>query len=178
MRALRFPIFLTIILLCAEAALCQQRQFQFDQFPATVYRGQIQVPPGVARHTASGWIDEGLRSVLDPEVNFAGEYWLLAHSCGTYCRWYSLSNLRTGKEIRDISQFATAEPTPMTKDGIPYLTILYSQPNSRLLIAEYHLNFDVPNQQETCRQRYFLLDAGKINPISKTFPFCTEDLEK
>lgn len=73
--------------------------------------------------------------------------------------------------------FATGDPMPKTSDGHPYLTILYYKPDSRLLIAEYHLDFDDPNKQETCRKRYFVFEYGKIKPISKAISFCTEDDE-
>ncbi len=71
--------------------------------------------------------------------------------------------------------FDGGDPLPKTKDGHPYLTVLFYKPDSRLLIAEYHLDFDNPDKPETCRQRYFVLEDGKLQPISKTFPFCTEE---
>jgi hypothetical protein len=74
--------------------------------------------------------------------------------------------------------FDAPEHLPVTKDGHPYLTMLYYRPDSRLLIAEYHLDFDDPDKTETCRQRYFVLENGKLRPISKTFPFCTEERER
>jgi hypothetical protein len=73
--------------------------------------------------------------------------------------------------------FDCTEERPVTKDGHPYLTVLFYKPDSRLLIAEYHLDFEDPDKKETCRQRYFVLEDGKIKPISKTFPFCTEEHE-
>lgn len=41
----------------------------------------------------------------------------------------------------------------MNKDGHPYLTILYTRPDSTLLIAEYLLDFMDPDKAETCRQQ-------------------------
>ena len=53
--------------------------------------------------------------------------------------------------------------------------MLHYKPDSPLLIAEYHLDFDDPDKLETCRQQYFVLEKGKLKTISKIFPFCTED---
>ncbi|MGB0063472.1 MAG: hypothetical protein WBP85_03430 [Terracidiphilus sp.] len=155
-------------------AQTHQRQFQFEQFPAEVYKGPIRIPTGLHKDENGEWQDALGNSVAPPEVGFAGEYYLPVHSCGTGCRYYDLISLRTGKTIPEISMFGTGDPMPKTRDGHPYLTILYYKPDSRLLIAEYHLDFDELNKQETCRQRYFVLADGKIKPISKTFSFCTE----
>ena len=143
----------------------RKRHFQFEQFPAEVYKGPIRIPSNLHRDAEGAWRDDLGKLVDEPEVTFAGEYYLAGHSCGT------------GEEIRQVDQFDAGEEPPKTADGHPYLTILYGRPDSRLLIAEYHLDFDDPNKQETCRQRYFVLEGGKLKPISKTFSFCTEDSE-
>lgn len=155
----------------------QTRQFQFEQYPAKVYEGPIKVPARLHKDK-DGWKDEDGRGIALPSVGFAGEYYLPVQSCGTGCRFYSLVNLRTGVGIPEISMFDSGDPLPRTKNGHPYLTELFYRPNSRLLIAEYHLDFDNPHKTETCRQRYFVFEDRKIRPISKTFPFCTEDQEK
>jgi hypothetical protein len=151
------------------------RQFQFGQFPAKIYKGPLKVPSGLKRNMSGGLSDQYDRSFPPLAVGFAGEYYLPVISCGTGCRGYELVNLRTGVEIPKIAMFDSGETLPRTKDGHPYLTMLYYRPDSRLLIAEYHLDFDDPNKAETCRQRYFVLDGEQFRPISKTFAFCTED---
>jgi hypothetical protein len=174
------PFFAPLAVLFAGIGVAQSqpRQFQFEQFPVRVFKGLIRIPKGVRKVPDNEWIDEAGKSVGKPKVNFAGDYWLLGHSCGTWCRWYSLTSLRTGTDIAGIQMFNTAEPTPVTTDGHPYLTILYTRPDSRLIIAGYHLNFDSSVNKETCRQRYYLLEADKLRPISKTLPFCTEEPER
>lgn len=159
------------------AAQEYSRQFQFEQYPAKVYDGPTKLPQGLHKGSDGAWHDALEKLVDEPEVTFAGEYYLAAHSCGAFCRYYQLTNLRTGVELKVLDRFACAEPRPRTPDGHPYLTILYAHPNSRLLIAEYHLDFEDPDKTETCRQQYFVLDGIKLKPISKILPFCTEDRE-
>lgn len=108
-------------------------------------------------------------------VNFAGEYYLVAHSCGTGCRYYTLSNLRTGGEVDEVSMFDAGEPAPHTRDGHTYVPILFFKPDSKLLIAQYALDVDKPTQTNRCRQRYFVFKNGTFKAISKTFPSCTRE---
>ena len=171
MIALVFPSVLGV----ACGAQAPKRQFQFDQYPAKVYAGPIKVPEDLHKDESGDWHDENDKLYPPVDVGFAGEYYLPILSCGTGCRYHLLVNLRTGAYIPDISMFDAPEQRPKTKDGHPYLTMLYYKPDSRLLIAEYHLDFDDPRKQETCRQRYFVIEDGKLKPISKTFSFCTED---
>jgi hypothetical protein len=149
------------------------RQYQFEKYPANVYDGPIKVPEGLHQDKDGAWRDALEKLVADPEVTFAGEYYLAGHSCGAGCRYYELTNLRTGSHLKDVDQFDATEERPRTPDGHPYLTILYAHPNSRLLIAEYLLDFDDPQKTETCRQQYFVLGNRKLRAISKVLPFCT-----
>jgi hypothetical protein len=159
-------------------AQMHKRQFEFEQFPVPVYQGLIRIPTGLHKDKEGAWRDALEKWVAPPEVTFAGEYYLAGHSCGADCRYYQLFDLRTGMEIQGVDRFTAAEDPPKTPDGHPYLTILYSRPDSLLLIAEYHLDFDDPNKQETCRQEYFVLKGGKLQAISKIFSFCTEEHER
>jgi hypothetical protein len=77
-----------------------------------------------------------------------------------------------------MERFNTAEPMPKNRAGIPFLTILYGRAESRLLIAQYLLNFDDPKVPETCHQQYFVLDGGKFRSISPILPRCTQGLDK
>jgi hypothetical protein len=164
--------------ICGMACCAQppKRQFQFEQFPVEIYRGPIKIPEDLHKDENGDWRDENDKWYPPVAVGFAGEYYLPILGCGTGCRYHLLVNLRTGAGIPDISMFDAPEQRPKTKDGRTYVTLLYYRPNSSLLIAEYHLDFDDP-QHETCRQRYFVLEDGKLKPISKTFPFCTEGQE-
>jgi hypothetical protein len=182
MKSPSWTVIVLLALICTAKmaqpqAQTRTRQFQFEQFPVEIYKGSIRIPTGLHKDVEGAWRDALEKLVDEPEVTFAGEYYLAGHSCGTFCRYYQLFDLRTGKDIQGVDQFTAAEDPPKTPDGHPYLTILYSKPDSRLLIAEYHLDFDDPKKQETCRQQYFVLKTGKLQAISKIFSFCTEDSE-
>jgi hypothetical protein len=158
-------------------APADKRQFEFEQYPAKIYDGPIHMPTGLHKDDQGDWRDALEKWVAPPEVTFAGEYYLAVHSCGAMCRYYQLFNVRTGKEISQIDQFASAEEPPKTTDGHPCWTDLYSRPNSRLLIAEYNLDLDDADKPQVCRQQYFVLENGKLRAISRIFSFCTEENE-
>ncbi len=172
-----YSLAIALVLPSVSRAQAPVRQFQFEQYPANVYHGTLRTPTGLKQDKDGIWYDEGGRLIIAPKITFAGQYYLSAHTCGTGCRYYQLSNLRTGVDISAVSMFNANEPFPKTRDGHPYLTVLHYKSDSRLLIAEYHLDFDDPDKHETCRQRYFVLEDGTLKSISKTFSFCTEGQE-
>src|SRR5450432_797375 len=92
-RALLMMVYLGFCVSALEAAQDQARKFQFEEFPTNVYRGRFHIPKGLSKVDGE-WLDYGGKPAAPPEVTFAGEYYLTAHSCGTDCRYYQLSNLR------------------------------------------------------------------------------------
>ena len=148
---------------------------QYGQFPVKIYEGPIRIPTYVSKVSDGEWRDENYKLVEPPEVNFAGEYYLSAHSCGTSCRYYQLTNLRTGSEVDQISMFNAGEPLPQTKDRHDYLPILLHRPDSKLLIVQYLIDPIKTADKSHCRQRYFVFDGGRITAISKTFLSCTRE---
>jgi hypothetical protein len=145
----------------------------FRQFPAEVYRGPLKIPRSVHQDSDGAWRDELNKWVAEPEVNFAGEYYLAGHSCGTCCRYYSLHNLHTGDALESISMFDAGDPPPETRDGHTYVPILFFRPDSRLLIVQYELDACTPKETGQCRQRYFIFANGRFRAISQALPFCT-----
>jgi hypothetical protein len=166
-------------LLCASsglhAAQNDTKPLQFEQFPADFYRGKLKIPRGVYKDSEGQWRDEGHKLVAPLMVNFAGEYYLAAHSCGTGCRYYTLNNLRTGRDVSQVSMFNADEPVRHTRDGHTYVPILFFKPDSILLIAQYALDVDKPTQSNQCRQRYFAFKNGTFTAISRTFPSCSRE---
>lgn len=165
-------------LLCASsashAAQKEAKAPRFEQYSVTTYRGELKNPQDLHRDSEGVWRDEQNKMVSPPVVNFAGEYYLASHSCGTGCRYYTLNNLRTGREVSQISMFDAGEPTPLTKDGHTYVPILFFKPDSTLLIVQYDLDVDKPTRSNRCRQRFFVFKDKKLSAISRTFPSCTQ----
>jgi hypothetical protein len=155
-----------------------RRAFQFNQFPVDVYRGHIKMPREFHKDQDGLWVDESGKPATAPRVDFAGEYFLAAHSCGTCCRYYTLNNLRTGGEIGQINMFDAGDPTPTTKDGHTSVPILFFRPDSRLLMVQYQLDLCTPVEHNQCRQRYFVFEDGRIRSLSRTHSSCTREGEE
>ena len=113
--------FVAALIACLPAIPCLAQktppQFHYEQFPAAVYHGKLRTPPYL-RKTAEGWeeADTG-RAASAPRVTFAGEYLLSAYTCGTCCRFYMMTNMRTGYRVRSVGMFDTGDTQPVTKDG-------------------------------------------------------------
>lgn len=166
-EASKLSILFLIIL--TSAPLLAEALPRFEDYPASPYRGVIHRPKWI-RHGSSGeWRDDVGKLVDDPEINFAGRYFICVHICGTGCRYYTLTDLSSGHDLDMLEVFATAEPTPKTRDGREYLTELFSRPDSRMLVAQYHIGLP---QEEECRERIFLFDSGKLKPITGTRRGC------
>ena len=132
------------------------------------------MPGDVHKDSKGAWRDDSDKLVEDPEVNFAGDYYLAAHSCGTSCRYYTLDNLRSGREVKSVSMFDAAEPLPARKTGT-YVPILFFKPDSRLLIVQYELDLSPPVEHNPCRQRYYVFENGRFRSLSKTLMSCTRE---
>lgn len=150
----------------------------FNQYPTEVYRGHIRIPREFHRDPDGLWVDDSGKPAFQPHVNFAGEYFLAVHSCGTCCRYYTLNNLRTGVEVKEVRMFDAAEPSPVTKDGRTYVPILHFKPGSTLLLVQYELDLCTAEGKNECRQRYFIFEGGHFKAISRTLRFCTHEGEE
>lgn len=166
---------LAALLLLSSPSEAQEdaHAIQFERFPVEVYRGPTKIPKGLYKDSDGMWRDELGKWALPPDVNFAGEYWLAAHSCGTGCRYYQLIDLRSGEDIQQVSMFDAGDPPPQTRDGHTYIPILVFKPDSKLLVVQYEIDSDTPGKKEQCRQRYYAFDDGRFKAISKTLPSCT-----
>jgi hypothetical protein len=176
------------ILMCARVCLAQKpvHQFEFKQFPAEVYQGKHHVPHYLRKDPDGGWIEADTgKPAAAPAVTFAGEYDLAAYTCGTCCRFYKMTSMRTGREVNKVSMFDTErisdageEIDAQTRDGHPYVPVLHFKPNSNLLIVQYQLDLCTIGAKSTCRQRYYVFEKGEFRSISKTLPFCTKEGEE
>jgi len=178
----RFAAFASaVLLLCLRSVAAQShdRKLEFDQFRVKLYRGHFKIPQEFHKDRDGLWVDGAGKPSSAPSVNFAGEYFLTAHSCGTCCRYYTLNDLRTGSEIGQVSMFDASDRAPhVTKDGHTYVPILFFKPDSRLLIVQYELDLCTRDQHNQCRQRYFVFEDGRFHSVSETLSSCTRQGEE
>lgn len=158
------------ILFASLATLSAQSSPSFEDYKVAVYTGTMHWPKWIRRISTDEWRDELNKFIEPPEVNFAGKYFVSVHSCGTGCRYYTMTDLSSGRELKLLKEFSAAEPLPKTRDGYPYLTDLLTRPNSKLLVAQYHVD---STRGEECRERAFIFEDEKITPLTNTRRTCT-----
>jgi hypothetical protein len=156
---------LTIAFFWLTPSLAAQPSPRFEDYPARTYTGTIHRPKWIRHVTGTEWRDNLNKLVSPPEVNFAGQYFVSVHSCGTFCRYYTMTDLSSGRELDLLKDFAAGEPTPKTREGYPYITDLETRANSKLLVAHYVIQ--APGGDE-CRERAFVLNNGKVTPVTGT----------
>jgi len=155
---------------CAEETLTAPN---FSDYPVAVYTGKIYIPSYYTK-SKDGWRDDMGKEVAPIAVNFSGKYYIGLHSCGAECRYYTLSDLSTGKDFKTLDVFSTDGDQPKkTGDGHTFVTDLISRPDSKAFIARYHID-SKNNSPEECRERFFILseDGVKITAITKTIHSC------
>ncbi len=157
-------ITLLLIFLGLTLLVTGQTPPRFEDYGVAIYRGTIHRPKWIRRVADNEWRDEVGKLVEPPEINFAGKYFVAVHSCGTACRYYTMTDLSSGRELELLKDFAAAEPPPTTRQGYQYVTDLVTRANSKLLIAQFRV--DAPRGEE-CRERAFILEAAKITPVNQ-----------
>ncbi|WP_205417378.1 hypothetical protein [Trinickia diaoshuihuensis] len=119
------------------------------------------------------------KEVAPVRINFAGRYYMGLHSCGTQCRYFTLSDLSTGQDSNAFDMFSAADgKRATTRDGRSYVTELVVHPNSTMVIARYHIDSSAARPSE-CRERVFVLadDGMQVNPITATVEGCEQPLD-
>jgi hypothetical protein len=150
---------------CLTPSLAAQSWPRFKDYQVPLYKGAIHRPKWIRHVKGDEWRDDLNKLVDPPEVNFAGKYVVACHSCGTGCRYYTMTDLASGRELNLLKDFDAAEPPPKTREGYPYITDLVTRAKSKLLIAQYQI--DSPRGQE-CRERAFVYNGHSLTPISST----------
>ncbi len=163
-------ISLSVAFFCLTPSLAAQSSPRFKDYEVPVYTGAIHRPKWIRRVSGDEWRDNLGKLVEPPEVNFAGKYFISVHSCGTGCRYYTMTDLSSGRELNLLKDFGAAEPPPTTREGYPY-TDLITRANSKLLVAQYRV--ESPRGEE-CRERAFVLVGDKLTPIIGTQRTCTQ----
>jgi hypothetical protein len=164
-------ITLLLIFLGLTFQVIGQTSPRFEDYEAPVYRGTIHKPKWIRLVAKDEWRDQLDKLVGPPEINFAGKYLVSVHSCGTGCRYYTMTDLSSGRELDLLKEFDVTEPSPTTREGYPYITDLVTRANSKLLVAQFHV--DSPRGDE-CRERAFILEGEKITPVTNTRRSCTK----
>lgn len=167
------PIPFLVLLLLPPVVCAQQveRLPGFQQYRVDVFKGKIVRPKSMRSGKTGEWRNEFGKLVDPPEVNFAGRFYIGTHSCGTGCRYYSLTDLKTGGELRTLDAFAAGEEPPQTKDGRTYLSVLHHRPFSNLLIVQYELGSAAARE---CRERSFAFEYGRLKPVTGTRYSCRQ----
>jgi hypothetical protein len=159
--------------LCAEPAeknsvSVQAVEPQFEDYPVSIYKGKVIIPGKFKKDKEGIWRDEFGKGMGDPQINFAGKYFLSEHSCGFECRYYELTDLTSGRSVPGLNMFASGDPPNMTREGYPYLTLLSYRADSAMIVALYLIDKGVAGEYD-CRERVFLFDeAEQIRPITRT----------
>ena len=164
-------IAISLMFFSLTPSLAAQSSSRFEDYEVPVYAGSIHRPKWIRHVGGDEWRDNLGKLVDPPEVNFAGKYFVVVHGCGTGCRYYTMTDLSSGRALDLLKDFGAAEPPPKTRDGYPYVTDLITRANSKLLVAQYHV--ELPRGEE-CRERAFVLDGEKIMPINNTRRTCIQ----
>jgi len=144
---------------------------RFEDYEVAIYRGRIHTPKWIRRVEDDEWRDETSKLSDPPEINCAGKYFVAAHSCGTGCRYYTMTDLSSGKELDLLKAFSAGESPPKTRAGFPFLTELLTRANSKLLVAQFRVQSP---RGEECSERAFILEREKIAPVTNTRRSCTK----
>jgi len=162
---------LLLVVLGLTLHVAGQTSPRFEDYEVVVYRGTIHRPKWIQRGADDEWRDELGKLVESPQINFAGKYFVAVHSCGSGCRYYTMTDLSSGRELDLLKGFSAAEPSRTTRDGHSYFTDLVTRATSKLLVAQFHI--DLPRGEE-CRERAFILEGEKITPVTNTRRSCTK----
>ncbi|WP_082852640.1 hypothetical protein [Caballeronia fortuita] len=167
--------FAALSILVNKAGYAQAKDHPaFSDYPAHLYQGRLKIP-SYYHSDGDTWRDDLGKTVDAPHVNLGGRFFAAAHSCGMDCRYFTISDLRSGEDGLALSLFnADEQHRSVTNDGRSYVTELITRADSFLFLARDHIESDAINGKE-CRERYFVLenDGNKVLPISRTFPKCS-----
>jgi hypothetical protein len=142
---------------------------KFSNYLANIYFGKLHGPAGVRQSKDGTWRNSAGKLVDPISINFAGKYYVALNSCGTSCRYYTITDLSVGKELKVFDQFTAAEPAPTTKEGYTYVTELIFRPESTMVIAQYLIS--APSG-EICREKIFNFNGASLDALTDTKNTC------
>lgn len=166
--------FLVVQYFCVLPSHAQDAIPIFSKYRADVYRGSLQIP-SFAKKDGRLWRDNHGKLIGQPDVNAGGRFYIARHSCGAECRYFTLSDLSSGRESMALAEFSNNGIEPM-KDAQGRTTVidLYSRPDSFLIQVKYHAESQ-DGSREICNERYFVLskDGAKVRAITSMMHGCT-----
>lgn len=143
---------------------------KFQDYPAAKHSGPWFVPKGAHRVGENEWRDDHGKPIDRPTLNFGAKYSVSLRSCGSGCRYYTLTDLSTGREFDTLAPFASGEPAPMTTEGYLYVTDLVTRAGSNMLAPQYQVDNGTGGE---CRERIFVLQNDRLQPITETKHGCS-----
>ena len=137
---------------------------EFSKYPIKVYDDKKIIPKDYqCTNTECRDINNKL---VDLSINFAGKYSIVAHSCGSGCRFYSMIDMQYGKDDLEILSRFNTVPDMNDKKSVD---VLISRKDSKLLITQYQYN------NGECKQEKFVLDNKTLQSITKILESCKLD---
>lgn len=134
---------------------------EFSKYPAKVYNGKQTIPKDYKCDSAE--CRDINNKLVDLHINFAGKYSIIAHSCGSGCRFYSMVDMQNGKDDLEILSRFNTTPDISDKNSIDDLI---SQKDSNMLIAQYQYD------NGECEQEKFVFGNKKLQSITKILESC------
>src|ERR1700752_2563110 len=166
---MKFLVLLTLLLFFGITLPVRgQSSPQFEAYRVKIYKGRIHNPEWIRHVSGDEWRDQVDKFVGPPEINFAGKYFIAIHGGGSYCRYYTLTDLSSGRDLDILIKFMSDQP----RAGEPSDTELVTRANSKLLVAQFYVRSS--SGGEKCRQRAFVLEGKTLRPITKTQRSCTK----
>lgn len=142
-------------LFCFALANANEALEEFNKYPAKIYQGEHKIPKDY--QCGNGECRDINNKLVDLSINFGGKYSIIAHSCGTGCRFYSMLNVENGRDnLKILSQFNT---TP-DLNGKETIDELLSKSDSNLLVVRTISDTD-------CKQKKFLFNGSALKPLLK-----------
>lgn len=166
---MRLTLYYLAALLPEHAYAANPPTPKFTDYPAEIYTGKWMLPSFI-KQDGDIWRDNMGKMVPPPSINTAGKFYIAAHSCGTSCRYYTLTDLSNGRHSQALSLFSS-QRARSKNSKIGYITTveLITHTESFLVLARSYS--ETTNRQSSqCLARYFVLsDDGKlIKPITKS----------
>jgi hypothetical protein len=142
---------------------------KFSNYLATIYFGKLHGPAGIRQSKDGTWRNSAGKLVDPMSINFAGKYYIALNGCGTSCRYYTITDLSAGKDLKVLDQFTAAEPAPTTKEGYTYITDLIFRPESTMVVAQYLISSP---SGEICREKIFNFNGASLDALTDTKNTC------